>query len=207
MSSFKQALNQLKITWAHSLLFGFVAMSFIYLAQVTPWFGAYVVSLVLLLFQEMSRILLVERRSLRHFTLEGKDLLSYLLVALVMLPTSVLYGSALGLLDSPQDFFVKIPLSFLLLIVSSYFFLVLSQALRWHLESRQNLGRAIDTLGLESFKHFRPYLAMSFYIGVLILVSGMTKGVGLIVALPLVFLLNHYLYLQMKDSFTARAQQ
>lgn len=207
MNSFKQALNQLKMNWSHSLLFGFVAMSFIYLARVTPWLGAYIVSLVLLLFQEMSRILLVEQRSLRKFTLEGKELVSYLIVALILLPTSALFGSAIGLLESPQSFLIKLPLSMLLFIVASYFYIILSQALRWHIESRQNLGRAIDSLGVESIKHFRKYLALSFYVGLLVLVSAMTKGVGLIVALPVIFLVNHYLYLEMKSFFIARAQR
>lgn len=207
MHSFKQALNQLKVNWQSGLLFGFVAMLFIYLARITPWIGAYTVSLVLLIFQDMARHLLIDKKHVRQLTFEGKDLTSYLIMSLVLLPTAALFGSSLGLLESPQSFLTTIPMALLLMIVASYFFLVLSQALRWQLETRHTIGKAIDVLGLASVKNFKSYLVMSVYVGLLVLASGMTKGAGLIVTLPLIFLINHYFYLEMRERFTVRAPQ
>lgn len=205
MRSFKQALNLLKVKWKLSLAFGFVAMLFIFLARATPGVGAIVVSLVLLIFQEMSQRLLIEGRGLRQISFEGKELVSYLLVAVALFPTGALFGSALGLLESPQSFIVTAPLALLLMIVASYFYLVLSQSLRWHLETQQSLAKSIDALGVTSLKNFKAYGVVSFYTGLLVFISGITKGAGLIVVLPLIFFANYFLYTEKCNRITERA--
>lgn len=204
MNSFKQALNLLKVNWKNSLLFGFVAMLFVFLARATPGVGAIVISLVLLIFQEMARRLIIENKPLRQISFEAKELVSYLITAVALFPTGALFGSALGLLDSPQNFLMTAPLSLLLMIVASYFYFVLSQSLRWHLETQRGLAKSIDIWGMTSLKNFRTYLVVSFYAGLLVFLAGMTKGVGLIVALPLIFFANHYLYIE-KKSLTEHA--
>ncbi len=207
MHSFKQALNLLKVNWKTGLLFGLVAMLFVYLARITPWIGAFTVSLVLLIFQDIARHLLIEKKNIRQLTIESKDLTSYIIMSVVLLPTAALFGSSIGLLESPQSFLTTIPMALLLMIVASFFFLVLSQALRWQIETQNSIGRSIDVLGLASVKNFKTYLVMSVYVGILVLISGMTKGAGLIVTLPLIFLTNHFFYLEMHNRLSVRAPQ
>lgn len=207
MNSFKQALNLLKANLKNSFWFGFVAMLFIFLARATPGVGAIVVSLVLLIFQEMAIRLLLEKKNLRQISFESRELVSYLIISVALFPTSALFGSAVGLLESPQSFLMTVPFSILLMIAATYFYLVLSQSLRWHMESQNSIAKSIDTWGMASIKNFKDYLGVSFYAALLIFVSAMTKGVGLIAALPLIFIANHYLYLEKRSQPSERVLQ
>lgn len=207
MNSFKQALNLLKVTLKNSLMFGFVAMLFIFLARATPGVGAIVVSLVLLIFQEMAIRLIIEKKNPRQISFESKELISYLMIAVALFPTSALFGSSVGILESPQGLLMTVPLAILLMIIATYFFLVLSQSLKWHIETQTSIAKSIDIWGMASIRNFKDYLGVSFYAALLIFISAMTKGAGLIAALPLIFFANHYLYQEKRSQITERAPQ
>ena len=136
----------------------------------------------------------------------GVGPLELFVIALVMLPTSVLIGSSIGLLDNPEALLVAVPTSFGLLMLALYFYFVLSQSLRLHFDKKVSIAKAIDIVGLASIRNFKFYLALSFYAALLILIAGMIKGEGLIVALPFLFYINHFAYLEMnQNSFSANA--
>lgn len=208
MNSFKQALNQLNSSWKNSLILGALATFFIFLVRYIPWGSAFVMSFGILIFQEVARNLVVTASWRPHSQFLRKEWIPYLITSLILLPTSVLLGSALGILESPQTLLATAPMSLGLLILAVYFYLVLSQALRLHSERNESLAKTIDIVGLASLKNFRLYFALSFYFGLLILISGMTKGVGLLVTLPLLFYANHFAYVEMNQrGFTAPVRQ
>ncbi|MBV2168109.1 MAG: hypothetical protein KUL82_05310 [Bdellovibrio sp.] len=208
MNSFKQALNQLNSSWKNSLILGALATFFIFLIRYIPWGSAFVMSFGILIFQEVARNLVVTSSWRPHSQFLRKEWIPYLITSLILLPTSVLLGSALGILESPQTLLATAPMSLGLLILAVYFYLVLSQALRLHSERNESLAKAIDIVGLASLKNFRLYFTLSFYFGLLILISGMTKGVGLLVTLPLLFYANHFAYVEMNQrGFTAPVRQ
>lgn len=208
MNSFKQALNQLNNSWKNSLLLGVLATFFVFLVRYIPWGSAFVMSFGILIFQEVARNLVVTTSWRHHSPFLRKEWIPYLITSLILLPTSVLMGSALGILESPQTLLATAPMSLGLLILAVYFYLVLSHALRLHSEKNESLAKAIDIVGLASLRHFRLYFTLSFYFGLLILISGMTKGVGLLVTLPLLFYANHFAYVEMNQrGFTAPVRQ
>lgn len=202
MNSFKQALILLKANPKESLLLGLVATCFVFLVRYVPYISALVISFGVLALQEFAQKWIETKTWSQDLHALKKGVLPYLIVSFVLLPTSVLLGSALGVMESPQGIFYNFLLSWGLMILAVYFYFVLSQALRFHLEGNDGLAKAIDRVGLASFRHFKNYFVLSFYFSFLILLSEMIKGVGLLVTLPLLFFTNHYLYLEMKSRFS-----
>ena len=131
--------------------------------------------------------------------LTTKDLTPFLVTAVVLFPTGVLLGSSMGILESPQPLYSALPLSLGLFILSIYFYLVLSQALRLRLESKVNIAKAIDVVGLNSFKRFRLYISISFYLAILVMISGLTWGAGFIITLPVLFYVSYFLYFEVRS--------
>lgn len=198
MNSFKQALIQLKNAWKNSLLLGAASTMFVIAVHNLPFISAFAISFGILAFQTAAQFLIEGKTKPHDIPFTRKNLFSYLIVSLILVPTSVLLGSAIGLLQSPQDFFTTAPLSLGLLILGLYFYFLFSHSLRYHLQTRENLSKAIDIIGWASIKNFRLYLSLSVYFSLLILISGMTKGVGLIVTLPLLFYTNYFSYLEIQ---------
>lgn len=200
MNSFKQALNQLKSTWKNSFLLGATATVFVIAVHNLPLISAFTISIGVLAFQTVAQTIIEGKVKLQNFSFLRKDLFSYIIASLILLPTSILIGSAIGILQSPQDFFTTIPLSLGLLILGLYFYFLFSHSLRYHLQTKVSLAKSIDAIGLVSIKKIRLYLSLSVYFSVLIAISGMTKGAGLIVTLPLLFYANHFSYLEIQKN-------
>ncbi|UOF00219.1 hypothetical protein [Bdellovibrio reynosensis] len=198
MNSFKQALNQFKATWKLSLAFGVLVTAFIFLVRDLPYVSAFLISLGFLIFQDVASHFITAKNFQTNFSYLKTHLPAYIITSFILLPTSVLFGSALGILQSPNNLFVTASLALGLLILGVYFYFVLSQSLRRHIETKESLAKAIDAVGLASVKQFQLYLPLSFYFGLFILIAGMTWGAGLIVALPIMFYANHFSYLESK---------
>lgn len=101
---------------------------------------------------------------------------------------------------------MTLPVVWGLLILCVYFYLVLSHSLRLRLTENVGIAKAIDIVGAASLKNFQAYFRLSFYLSLMIIVSGLTWGVGFIVTLPLVFFSSHFSYLDLKtaQAFTAK---
>lgn len=198
MNSFKQALFQFKNTWKNSLLLGATSASFVIVVHNLPYLSAFLISFGVLIFQTIAQNLIEGKTKAHDLLFLVKGIISYLIISLMLLPTSVLLGSAIGILQSPQDLFTSIPLSLGLIILGLYFYFLFSHSLRYHLEKKENLGKAIDIIGLASLKNFRLYLSLSVYFSILILISGITKGAGLIATLPILFYTNCFSYLEIQ---------
>lgn len=198
MNSFKQALFQFKSTWKNSLLLGATSAAFVIVVHNLPYVSAFLISFGILLFQTIAQNLIEGKTKSRDLPFLGKGLVSYLVIGLILLPTSVLLGSAIGILQSPQDLITTIPLSLGLIILGLFFYFLFSHSLRYHLETKESLGKAIDVIGLTSLKNFRLYLSLNVYFSMLILISGITKGAGLIAILPLLFYANCFSYLEIQ---------
>lgn len=200
MNSLKQALIQLKEDWRNSLLLGCIATIFVLLVRFVPYLSAFFISLGLLFLQEISNQYSQTHKWPQQFSFLKQHLLSFVVTALILLPTSALLGSAMGLLQSPQDIFQTIPLSLGLLILALYFYLILNHALRLNMESGTSLAKAIDVVALASMKNFKEYFLVSFYLSLAILISGLLWGAGFIVTLPFVFFATNSIYRHIKKS-------
>ncbi|WP_374029530.1 hypothetical protein [Bdellovibrio bacteriovorus] len=206
MNSFKQALNHFKGTWKDSLIFGLCATLIVFLVRYIPYVSAFLISFCLLALQEIAQYK-VEKNAWPRELFHKKSLPSYLITSLILLPTSVLLGSAIGILQSPQALWMTAPLSLGLLMLAVYFYFVLSHSLRFHLETNESLGKAIDVVGLVSIKSFKNYFVLSFYFALLILLSSLIAGLGLIAVLPLLFYVGHFFYLEIKPLVLLKVQK
>lgn len=184
--------------WRNSLLLGVIASCYIFFVRFIPYISVYVVSVGLLIIQQITNNFLTNQKWPQNFSFLKNQLAPISITALVLIPTSTLLGSAIGLLESPQSIIHTAPLSFLLLIIAIYFYLILAHSIRLNLEENISLPKAIDIAALASLKNMRVYLIMSFYLGLLILIAGLLYGVGLIVALPLLFFGTHFSYVDLK---------
>lgn len=198
MKSFKQALNQLKNHLQHSLLLGVLGALLLYTVRHIPYLGAFVLAFGALYLQDLARTLAETNAWPRNFQIIKGNLFAYVGTSVVLVPTFVLGGSAMGLLQSPQGLLLVMPLALLLFILSIYFYFILSHSLRLHLETKLSLPKAIDTVGLSSIRNFKIYLPLSFYFGLLMMLSGMTWGAGYVISLPLLFYVGHYSYLELQ---------
>lgn len=199
MNSFKQALNHLKTHWQQSLVLGVIATLLLISVRYLPYVGAVFISFILLIGQRISERL-IEGKDWKDFNTLKKGLPAFIIVSVVLFPTSVLVGSSMGILQSSQHLFSAIPSALGLLIIAIYFYLVLSHSLRLRLDSEVGIAKAIDIAGLASLKNFKIYFALSFYLGLLVVISAFTWNIGLIVTLPLLFYSSHFSFLEAKVS-------
>ncbi|AHZ85862.1 hypothetical protein AB1A81_01040 [Bdellovibrio bacteriovorus] len=199
MNSLKQALIQLKADWKNSLFLGCTATLFVLAVRFTPYVSALLISFGLLFLQEVTNRYLTFKAWPRDLTFLKENALTFLITSLILLPTSTLLGSAIGVLESPQDFLHTIPMSWGLLILAVYFYLVLAHALRMTIENGTALAKAVDIAALASLKNFREYFIIAFYMALAVLISGILWGAGFIVTLPVIFYAAHYSFLATKE--------
>lgn len=197
MNAFKQALNHFKNNWHYGLILGSAAAFIVLFSRHIPYISSFLMSAGLLSLQQIADQKI--RGEKGKTLLTTKELTPFLVAAVVLFPTGVLLGSSMGILESPQPLHMTLPLSLGLFILSIYFYLVLSQALRLRLESKVNIAKAIDVVGLNSFKRFRLYLSLSFYLAILVMISGLTWGAGFIITLPLLFYVSYFSYLEVRE--------
>ena len=199
MNPVKQALFAFKQNWKESLYLGVAATIFTFFAQVVPFIGAFLISLGLLIFQELANLRLsseVWKKDLSHLQ---NDWISFIITAVILMPTGILLGSAFGVVESPQSRFESWPMALGLFILGVYFFLILSHGLILQQERHQGIARTLDVAALASIKNFKTYLAASFYIGIALVIGSLLKGVGFVIALPFLFYCDYFVFKVMKD--------
>ncbi|WP_295905631.1 hypothetical protein [uncultured Bdellovibrio sp.] len=197
MNSFKQALNHLKSHWQQSLALGAAASVLLLLTRYLPYIGAFFISLILLIFQHATEQWLAGK-NWKDISFLKKALPAFIIVSVILFPTSVLVGSSMGIIQSSQGFFVAVPTAWGLLMIAVYFYLVLSHSLRLRFEDNVGIAKAIDIAGMASLKNFKLYFILSFYLSLLLVLSGFAWNIGLLVILPLLFFSSHFSFIEMK---------
>lgn len=199
MNPVKQALFAFKQNWKESLYLGVAATVFTFFAQIVPFVGAFLISLGLLIFQEIANVRLSSgawKKDLSHLQ---NDWISFLITAVVLMPTGILLGSAFGVLESPQERLQSWPMALGLFILGVYFFLILSHGLILQRERHEGIAKSLDTAALASIKNFKTYLAVSFYVSLALVVGSLLKGIGFIVALPFLFYCDYFAFKYVKE--------
>ena len=199
MNPIKQALIAYKTNWKQSLYLGVVATLYTFFSQVIPTLGALLITFGLLIFQELANLYLENgswRMDLSHLKEDG---LSFFLTSVIMMPTGILFGSAFGILESPQGQWQNLPFSLLLFILGVYFYFILSHGLRLKQQTSLSFVKAMDVTSLASIKNFRLYFPACFYVSLILMVASLLRGLGFIVALPILFYCSHFVFIRMKQ--------
>lgn len=198
MNSFKQALIQLKNDWLNALLLGCFSAAYVIAARFVPFISAFLLSLGLILLQAYARYFL-QFKSWKKPPFKKDTFLSLFIISIVLIPTSALFGSATGILESPQTLIQSVPMALFLLILAIYFYGIFYHALQLRLDTNVSIAKAIDVAALVSFKNLKLYLVMCFYLALLFVLAGLTYGAGLVLALPLLFFANSFAYDSLKE--------
>ncbi|WP_373998682.1 hypothetical protein [Bdellovibrio bacteriovorus] len=200
MNSFKQALIQLKSQWKYSLILGAIGFVVAFSLRHIPYVSAVLTAFALLVLQHLTDRWL-EGKNWKDLSIVKESLLPFIVTSLILFPTTVLIGSSFGILQSPQEYLSGAPLSLGLFILGTFFYLVLTHALRYRLDTGTGLAEAVDIVGLASMKNLRHYFVVSFYLALLLLIAGVTWGIGFLLAFPVLFFSSYYSYLEMKSKF------
>ena len=187
-----------KENWKESLLLGITATCFTFFSQIVPMIGALLISVGLLIFQEMANMRLQKGRWERDLTHLKNDWVSWIITAVVLMPTGILMGSAFGLLHSPQELWRTIPMALGLFMLGVFFYFILTHGLNLQLEHSEGIAKTLDKSALASVRNLRLYFPCVFYVSVLLIISAFMRGFGFIVALPFMFYVCFYLYAEMK---------
>ncbi|KHD88468.1 MAG: hypothetical protein OM95_08090 [Bdellovibrio sp. ArHS] len=203
MNSFKQALIHLKNHWKYGLLIGALGLMVALILRHIPYVSAFLTAFALLILQHLTDRWM-EGKKWQNLSTLKEFLLPFVVTSLILFPTTVLIGSSLGILQSPQEYLSGAPLSLGLFMLGAFFYLVLTHALRYRMETTTGLAEALDIVGLASMKNFRVYFVLSFYLALLLLLAGVTWGLGFLVAFPMLFFSSHYSYNEMKTLFVKK---
>jgi hypothetical protein len=187
MHLFKQALIQYKTHWQESLLIGLFSFVCVLAAPSIPIVGSFFLSLVLLSFQLVIWFRLENKRWPIKNDLFPQTVIPLLVCSLVMTPTSILIGSAHGLLASPQDLLTSWLLSIGLLFVGLYFYFLIAHALLLTRATNLGIAKALDRAALETMRNFRLFAPLCLIFAILFLISQATLGAGWVLALPLLY--------------------
>lgn len=192
MPIFKQALNQYKEHWKISLALGLLSMMCVLAAPSVPLAGSFVLSLLLLSFQAVTWFWLEYKKWPQKNDLIPRIIIPLLVCSIVMTPTSILIGSASGLLSSPQGILTSWPLALGIIFLGLYFYFLISRALLITLSSSVGIAQALDQAALESIKNFKEMSPLCLIFSALVLLSEVTFGVIWILTLPLLFFATSY---------------
>lgn len=192
MHLFKQALIQYKTHWQESLLIGLFSFMCILAAPSIPLIGSFFLSLVLLSFQLVIWFRLENKRWPIKSDLFPQVIIPLLVCSLVMTPTSILIGSAHGLLSSPQGVLTSWPLSMGLLFVGLYFYFLIAHALLLTRAANLGIAKALDRAALDTMRNFRLLTPLCLIFAILFLISQATFGAGWVLALPLLYYVCSY---------------
>lgn len=197
MNYFKQALIQMNRQIKNTLILGVSSTVLLFTARHIPYLNALCLGLGLLSLQSFANHLVVDHIWPKKFSFLYKNLVPYLSASLILLPSYILSGSAYGILQSPQSIATMLPMAAGLLMITVYFYLLISHSLRWCIEKQTSLAKSIDIVASASLRNYRKYFNMSFYIGILLTLSVWTWGVGFVFTLPFMFYCSHFLFVDM----------
>jgi len=111
---------------------------------------------------------------------------------LVLIPTSILIGSASGLLQNIGDYGLNILLSFLFFFVGIGFFFILTHALAFNIFKNENLPKAFDKTSMVFIKNIRMFSVLCFYLGGAALISVLSRGLIFVIVMPILYYSSFY---------------
>lgn len=187
MPIFKQALIRYKEHWKVSLILGILSTMCVLAAPLVPLAGSFVLSFLLLTLQAVTWFWTDHNRWPGKNDLLPRIIVPLLVCSIVMTPTSILIGSASGLLSSPQGFMTSWPLALGIIFLGLYFYFLISRALLLTLSTSLGIAQALDQAALESIKNFRKMSPLVLIFSTLVLLSEVTLGVAWVITLPLLY--------------------
>lgn len=202
MKSFKQALIAMKNLWRETLALGFFVTGLLFVVRVLPFISMFALSIALILIQRAVTTRLANGNWPKNFSFLKSKWPAYIIVGIILMPTSILVGSAFGLLQTPQELWMTLPLTCGLFFLGIYFYIILNQAIELHLNSTQTLAKSIDVVALTSFRFLKKYALASFYLGAIFALSSLVRGAGFVLALPALFFVTYYLDQEIKATKT-----
>lgn len=193
MQSLRQALNQFRQHWKDSVILGLVALLLTLVSHWIPLLGGWVLSLGLLLLEFAAWFWLQDGvwPSPKKFWAQIQ-VMPLLVSSLIVLPTSMLIGSASGLLQNIGEYGINLLLSLFLFFIGVGFFLILSHALGLTLLQKENLLKAFDKSTLAFVRNFRLYAMICFYVGAASMIAALCRGPLFVVVLPVLFYASFY---------------
>lgn len=192
MPIFKQALIQYKEHWKIAVILGFLSMICVLAAPFVPLAGSFVLSFLLLTLQAVTWFWIDHNKWPQKNDLLPRMIIPLLVCSIVMTPTSILIGSASGLLSSPQGFMTSWPLALGIIFLGLYFYFLIARALLITLSTSLGIAQALDQAALESIKNFRKMSSLVLIFSALVLLSEVTFGMLWIITLPLLFFATSY---------------
>ncbi len=192
MNSFKQAYIQFKINWKESLFIGCIASLLVMLAQFIPVLGPIFISLGLLVLQLLTNFWIRHSSWPKDLDFLKKSAVSLLVVGVLLAPTSILIGSAYGVLQSPQDLMTSVPTSLGLFIIGILFYFILVHALIQTERRSVNIIKALDQAALSNLRNIKSLALPCLIFAVLFSVNQWTYSLGLIVIFPLLFYVVYF---------------
>ena len=128
------------------------------------------------------------------------DWISFVIAAVILMPTGILLGSAFGLLESPQSRLQSWPMALGLFILGVYFYLIMSHGLNLQQDRHEGIAKTLDVSAIASIRNFKIYLATSVYVSLALVAGSLLKGIGFIAALPFLFYCSYFVFKQMKEA-------
>ena len=194
MNEIKQALTVFKLHQKSCLAIGIATSLLIYAVSFVPYMSAFLFSSILLLADGCCVELTAHSQSRVSWRFFKKNPSAFFATSLMLLPTIILSGSSLGILQNPQEPIFTYPLALGLFWLGIIFYFLLSQALRLHVESDITFFKAVDKVALIILKNFKGYLSVSFYLSLGLMLAELTRGLVMIVLVPTLFISSHFLY-------------
>ena len=204
MNPIKQALILFKNNWKESLWLGAAATVYTYFAQLLPMIGALLISIGLLIFQELVNNRLRNGKWSTDLNYLRSHVVCFVIIAVILMPTGILLGSAFGLLEGPHGDWQNFPLSLSLFMLGIYFYFILMHAFSLELETQKGVAKTIDAAALTSIKQYKLFVPASFVLSLIFMAAGLLRGAGFVIALPLLFFTSAYLYQDVRSLFALK---
>lgn len=187
MPLFKQALNQYKDYWKESLFIGLLSLLCVLAAPFIAVVGSFILSLILLCIQATVWFWLENKKWPRFKDLFPQIVVPLVICSIVMTPTSILIGSASGLLQGPSGILTSAPLALGILFLGLFFYFLVARALLMTLAGMHPIAQALDKAALESVRDLKKMTPLCLTFAVLFLISQLTWGALWIATLPLLY--------------------
>ncbi len=197
-------MNWIKQSWAfqmknprESLLLAIFTLAALYAASLIHFAGVLIASLFFVMLQAfIFQSDLKWDSPKKHFReiFSKKALPSFVLLAVFSSPTTVMMGSAIGLLQGHDSWVLVALMVGVFSTICSLTYLLIAHAIGFFTHDRISLRKAL-TLSIRGFlKKKTQLLGLSFFLALVFIASALPFGAGLIFTLPLQFYVYYFSY-------------
>ena len=124
--------------------------------------------------------------------LQIKNKSSLLLMALLSIPTNIIMGSVVGLIQGAETVPMALMLVVIFAIFSALSYIVIGHAIGFIVVQEMHFEKSLNA-ALSGFKKHRLHLLMlSCLVSIILMFSALPMGLGLIIALPIQFYVNGF---------------